>query len=167
MMSGFGYASIVSLGIDLAKYKNLTWPGAIVFTFGFVMVLSRTFITRHIENHNASAICSLFFLIETIGLGVIAYFSNPLLLIFGASLVAIGMAFIYPFLGKIVANRATKDIRGASLAIFGSFINLGIGIGSVLLGGIASISNVAISFGCAAFITLFGTFTYFLTHPKR
>ncbi|WP_277812239.1 MFS transporter [Chromohalobacter canadensis] len=167
MTSGFGYASIVSFGVDVAKYKNLAWPGAVVFTFGFVMVSSRIFITKYIERYKESAICSLFFMLEALGLGIISYFKNFLLIILGTSLVALGMAFIYPFLGKIVAYSASNDVRGTALAIFGSFINLGIGIGSILLGGIASISNVAASFGFAAFITSFGALAYFLKTSNK
>lgn len=157
MLSGIGYASIISFGIELGELKGLTWPSLLIFVFASTMVLCRLTITQY-ASHIAtnSYLSALIFITEAIGLFLLSISNYLWEIILGSMLVGFAMSLIFPLLGVIVTKRSTCDMRGTNLAFFGSFINLGIGLGSVLLGIWIGGHSIFSAFGFGAFIALLG-----------
>lgn len=158
MLSGIGYASIVSFGIELGSLKGLTWPSLLVFVYAATMVVCRLTITQYASVFVTNPIyTALIFASEAAGLGLLSISHALLGLIIGSMLVGFAMSLIYPLLGTIVTRRSTTETKGANLAFFGSFINLGIGLGSFVLGLWVTEYSLTSAFVFGAGVVLLGS----------
>ncbi len=81
-----------------------------------------------------------------IGLGLLSFTTNTYFLVLSALFYGLGFGTIQPSLQAWTINRVTSQRRGAANGTFFSAFDLGIGIGSMLLGMVAKASSYAIMY---------------------
>ena len=88
-------------------------------------------------------------LIEALGLGLIATASGPGAAIAGAMVMGGAYSTLYPSLALIVVGQVPEERRGAALGTFTAFFDLGVGLGSPLVGAAAAIGGYEAAFWVA------------------
>ncbi|CDG19466.1 MFS transporter [Xenorhabdus doucetiae] len=133
LLSGIGYAVIISFGQQVAYFRHVNNGEVIVFFFAISMVISRLFTGNIIDQLSTPMVIGGLFIIEMLGVSFIGNGRSLCSLSVGAVLIGFSMAFIYPMLAVHV-SRMSDALKGQALSIFGAFINGGIGTGSFLIG---------------------------------
>lgn len=92
-------------------------------------------------------------LVEALGLAMIAVASSPVIAILGAMVMGGAYSTLYPSLALIVLERVPEERRGVALGTFTAFFDIGVGLGSTLVGVAASLGGYGAAFwlavGCA------------------
>ncbi|QWZ48833.1 MFS transporter [Enterobacter bugandensis] len=155
LISGIGYASIVSFGLEIGTYHHLGTGASLVLVFGITMVFARVFLSNMTDLLSTGLGITIVFAIEALGLLLLAHSETNLGLWAGAMAIGVAMSFIYPALGVRVSLIAGK-YRGSALSVYGAFINAGIGVGSILTGFMISHWSLLIALTISSAIVLIG-----------
>lgn len=93
---------------------------------------------------------------EALGLVLVALAGAWPVAIAGAIVAGMGFSLLFPALALLVVTDADERSRGAALAAFTAFFDLGMGIGAPLAGAIASVTDYPAAFCIAAGVALAG-----------
>lgn len=157
LLSGIGYASIVSFGLEIGASRQLSAGASLVLVFGVTMVAARVLFGNLTSRFSGTVAITLVFVLEAAGLLLLAYSQSNAGLWAGSVAIGLAMSFIFPMLGIRVSHIA-GSYRGSALSIYGAFINAGIGVGSMMIGFLSarwslaaalSLSALAVLAGCA------------------
>jgi MFS family permease len=85
-----------------------------------------------------------------LGLGVVAIWASPTGLLVGAVILAIGVAFSTPAFFTAIFATASPSQRGVASGTASAALDLGLGLGPILLGLIAEPFGLAAAFGAGA-----------------
>ena len=81
---------------------------------------------------------------------VFAFAVNGAVLYLGVSLYGLGIGLAQPGLSAFVIDRLTPDRRGLGMSTFGQGIDLGMGLGGVLMGHIATQVGFTLMYLCGS-----------------
>ncbi len=97
-------------------------------------------------------------LVEAFGLALIAAASTPAMAIVGAMVMGGAYSTLYPSLALIALEQVPEERRGVTLGTFTAFFDIGVGLGSGLVGVAASLGGYGAAFwvavGCALLAAL-------------
>jgi len=96
------------------------------------------------------------------GLIMLATAEGDLGIAIAALLCGTGHAFVFPILSSLVVTRASARERGAALAMFTALFDLGLLVGSPLLGAVLEHSDYSTMFGVAAGLGALGGLVFAL-----
>jgi MFS family permease len=101
-------------------------------------------------------------LLNFAGLLLLALGSTPLSLMAAAAVAGLGTGAAQPALTTVAVDQATAQRRGQSLAQFQFFYDLGIGIGSLVLGALLDLAkqDFTIMYSATALVALLGLWIY-------
>jgi MFS family permease len=125
--------------------------GAAVFTaFAAAVVGTRIFAGRLPDAIGARRTAIGAALCEACGLATIALAQTLPVALAGAVLMGFGFSVLFPSLALLVVNRAGDSRRGAALGTFTAFFDVGMGVGALVAGAVASGSGYPAAFWVAA-----------------
>ncbi|MEM9454280.1 MAG: MFS transporter [Myxococcota bacterium] len=101
-------------------------------------------------------------LATTGGLLLLPVASNNLEMGVSGMLCGMGHAFVFPILLAMVVERAAASERGVALSMFTALFDLGLLLGSPLLGALLERTDYAVMFTSAALVTVVGGIVYAL-----
>ena len=105
-------------------------------------------------------------------LTALAYFTlalppTPASLMIAALLLGGGSAVLYPTLAALVVDRAPEGERGLALGTLSGAWDLGVVVGSALIGFVADRASFGSGFAMAGVAAMLGTLAFFLTERYR
>ena len=105
-------------------------------------------------------------------LTALAYFTlalppTPASLMIAALLLGGGSAVLYPTLAALVVDRAPEGERGLALGTLSGAWDLGVVVGSALIGVVADRASFGSGFAMAGVAAMLGTLAFFLTERYR
>jgi MFS family permease len=103
--------------------------------------------------------------ILAVGNGLLAYASNPVLLIVGALLWGLHMGFTEGVFNAMVANSAPKELRGSAFGIFNMLRGLVLLVASVVAGLLWDQVGPQATFGAASALALLTIVALWLARP--
>ena len=125
--------------------------GAAVFTAFAASVVAMRVIGGGLPDRYGSIPCIIGAgSIEAAGLLVIAAADSVAVAVLGAVAMGSGFSLLFPSLALLVVNRVPEDRRGAAMGTFTAFFDLGMGIGSPLVGAAAALGGYEAAFVLAA-----------------
>ncbi|MBB4925977.1 MFS transporter [Kitasatospora kifunensis] len=149
-LAAFGYAAVISFATSTLEQRGVGGAATVVTAYAVAMVAIRLLSSRLSWDFTSATGLAAVLLAELLGTLLIGAAHALPVALCGAALVAIGMAQSYPALGTLVV-RATEDHqRGPALATYGASINIGIGVGNVVLGKAAHLAGNGAAFAAAA-----------------
>ena len=98
---------------------------------------------------------------------IIALPPTPLSLALAAVVLASGNALLYPTLAALVVDRAPETERGLALGTLSGAWDLGVVVGSALIGAVADRYSYATGFGVGALFGALGVCALALTAARR
>lgn len=164
----FSYASVLSyLSIYAQEKEVLALASTFFLVFAAVMLLTRPYTGKIFDEKGAQYILIPGFILFAIGLVILAYMnSGPQFLIAGA-FIGMGYGAIIPSLQTLAVQSTKHERSGYATATFFTFFDLGIAVGSYVLGFVALYSgyrNVYLLSGLLVILVFIG---YLLFQGKR
>ncbi|MCZ7358132.1 MAG: MFS transporter [Candidatus Methanoperedens sp.] len=128
------YGSIVSFLSLLAQEKGMGNPGIFFTVFAVTLVLVRALAGKLSDSRGRKAVIVPGMLIITLGLFVLSIANSFSLFIAAAFLYGLGFGLVHPTIMALLVDRVSDRTRGAAMGTFTAAFDLGIGLGSIVLG---------------------------------
>jgi MFS family permease len=115
---------------------------ASVYTiFAASVLVFRTLATRKLDKWRPEIVASAAFGMEALGLSILAVASSFGAAAIGAAVMGAGFAVLFPSLALVATETSAEQERGAALGSFGSAFGLGLAVGSLIGGAVASVGG--------------------------
>jgi MFS family permease len=152
-LSIVGYAAMAAF-LVLHLDAHDVGHGAAVFTAFAASVVGMRVIGGWLPDRYGSIPCVIGAAVtEAAGLLVIAAAQSIPVAVVGAVGMGAGFSLLFPSLALLVVNRVPEERRGAAMGTFTAFFDLGMGVGSPVVGAAAAIGGYEAAFvfaaGCA------------------
>ncbi|HUG94558.1 MAG TPA: MFS transporter [Pleomorphomonadaceae bacterium] len=164
LMAGvWGMAGYFTLA-PLYAVRDLGLAGAspYLLAFGGVVILARLVGAKLPDRVGARQLSGSAMVITAAGLLIMGLWADPIGLMVGTVVLALGVAFTTPALALLAMSGVPAAQRGAALGTFSAFIDLAFGLGPVTLGAVAGASTIPLAFASSAGVALLGTFMLWL-----
>lgn len=149
---GFG---VIATFITL-YYAWLHWGGAALTlsVFGLTFVGVRLLFGPSIARYGGYRVAMLSFLVEALGLAILALGTHPAWSILGTALTGMGFSLVFPSLGVEAVNRVDGSNRGAALAAYSVFVDVALGVAGPVGGLLADHQRYHDLFGIASILAM-------------
>ena len=150
-VSGFlAFASLHAADLGLGS------TGGGLVTYGATVVLCRIVFARVPDRVPSVPLAAASLLVIATGLATLAAWSTSAGFYTGVVLLAVGVAFSTPAFFGAIFERADPEDRGAASGTAGAFLDLGLGLGPVVLGVVAVQLGVTGAFAVGALVAVGG-----------
>lgn len=166
-------ASIVAMGGYLAFAAlraadvGMANPSLPLFLYGSTVVICRVVFARVPDRVPPLPLGAAALVLISLGLVVMTVNASAAGLLVGTVLLATGVAFSTPAFFTAVFARAPADERGAASGTASMAIDLGLGVGPILLGFVAGATGLGWAFATAAAVALTGSCWTLALHRAR
>ncbi len=153
-----GYAAMAAF-VVLHLDERDVGHGAAVFTAFAASVVGMRVLGGWLPDRYGSIPCIIGAgIVEAAGLLVIAGAGSVGVAVLGAVGMGAGFSLLFPSLALLVVNRVPEDRRGVAMGTFTAFFDLGMGVGSPLVGAAAALGGyeAAFLFGAACALATIG-----------
>lgn len=144
------FASLHSTRIGMVS------TSAALMTYGLVVVACRLTMARVPDRLPTLPLGAASLATIGAGLGVVAASGTPAGLLVGTAVMAVGVAFSTPVFFAAVFDTAAPHQRGAAAGTASAALDLGLGLGPLLLGFIARDHGIPVALALAAVLALIG-----------
>jgi predicted MFS family arabinose efflux permease len=148
-----GFLAFVSLHAARVGLQN---PSLALFTYGAVVVVCRIAFAKVPDRLPSLPLGAGALATIAVGLVVVAVWTSPVGLIAGAAITAVGIAFSTPAFFSAIFATASPSQRGVASGTASAAIDLGLGLGPILLGLLAQPFGIPWAFGAGAAIAVLG-----------
>lgn len=155
-------ASLAAMGGFLAfcslhaVHVGLSQPSVALFVYGGVVVVCRIAFARVPDRLPSLPLGAAALGVIGLGLGLVAVWRTPTGLLFGAAIMAVGVTFSTPAFFTAIFMTATPSQRGAASGTASAALDLGLGLGPIVLGLLAGPFGIPLAFGAGAAIAFAG-----------
>lgn len=157
LAAGIGGFSVFSAFVpEYARDVGLAGAGALFFVYSLTTLSLRIVAARLPERLGAGRSVTLALVLISTALAVLAGVPTAAGLWAAAVIVGVGMAFMYPSLMAIVANRAGDDERASAVSSFTMFFEVGSVVGGIALGAVAQVFGKPAGFAGGAVLAATG-----------
>ena len=151
-ISGFlAFAALHSADIGMSN------TSLALFVYGCVVVFCRVAFARLPDRLPSLPLAAASLVIIGLGLGVMALWQSSVGLLAGVVVMAVGVTFATPAFFSAIFATARPSERGAAAGTASAFIDVGLGLGPVLMGLVADAHGIPWAFGVGAGIAFLGT----------
>ena len=166
ILFGMTYGSVISFITIFAKETNLNETGQFFLVIAIGIFISRLFTGQIFDNRGPKFLMISGFLISMAGFILLATLVNPAGFLTSAFLIGMGSGILMPTMTTMVNNMIGIERRGAANATISTAFDLGIGMGSLLLGVLSEaigLKNMYLS--CS--LILFSGFLFYILFVNR
>lgn len=158
-LSFFGYGALTGFVVVALDERGIAHGTVVLTCYAVGVVLSRLLLGSLPDRLGMRPCLAMACAAEAVGLLGVAFAPNLAVAVAGGLLCGVGMSLIYPALGRRVVQD-TKDMprRQTAVAAFGSFVDIGVGVGGPLLGLVAGVGGYAAAFVSAAALVIVAFF---------
>ncbi|MHB8072734.1 MFS transporter [Desulfosporosinus fructosivorans] len=161
------YGGIVSFLPSYATYRGVENIGIFFTVYALVLLLGRPIIGKLADRYGAQKfLVPGILMIATALLILVKASSLPMFLLVGV-VYGLGFGTVQPILNALVISLSPPERRGAANATFAVAMDLGIGIGAVMLGFLAQKMGYEYMYGCSAIFALLALVMYFALLRKK
>lgn len=161
MMISFCYSSIMNFIATFAEQKHmLSYASMFFVVFAFSMMSLRPITGKIYDRKGPNAVVYPALFLFAIGLGVLAFIDSAAGFLFAAVLIGMGFGSVQPCLQTISIQRSPKHRIGHATSTYFTFYDLGIAIGSIVLGMVISGSGYTITYVICAVLVLVSVLYY-------
>lgn len=170
MLLSFSYASIMSFISTYAESKSLLNYASLFFVvFAISMMALRPFTGKIYDTKGPSYVIYPAVIMFSIGLAILSQIDTVIGLMISAVFIGIGFGSAQPCLQTLAIQGSSKDRIGHASSTFFTCYDLGIALGSILLGIMIANLGYSISYVACAALTLSSLLFYHfvvLTRPQ-
>lgn len=161
MMVSFAYASIMSFISTYSASKNLLAYASLFFiVFAISMMSLRPFTGKIYDRKGPSYVIYPALALFAVGLIVLSQINSLIGFILAAIFIGMGFGSVQPCLQTLAIQRAEPQRIGHATSTFFTFYDLGIALGSILLGILITAQGYSMSYILCAVIVLLSLLFY-------
>ena len=161
MMVSFAYASIMSFISTYSASKNLLAYASLFFIFFAISMMSlRPFTGKIYDRKGPSYVIYPALALFSVGLIVLSQINSLIGFILAAIFIGMGFGSVQPCLQTLAIQRAAPQRIGHATSTFFTFYDLGIALGSILLGILITAQGYSMSYILCAVIVLLSLLFY-------
>ncbi|KAA0544601.1 MFS transporter [Bacillus sp. BGMRC 2118] len=135
--------------------------------YAIILILSRPFTGKWFDLYGANVIIYPSILSFAIGLILLSQAETSLLFLVSAAFIGLGWGTAFPSFQTIAIQHAAPVRRGMATATFLSIFDIGVGLGSFIVGVVGARIGFSSLYFISSFFTLFGIGLYFILHGKK
>lgn len=167
LFMAFGYAAMISFYRLYAASENMTKEFSIFFLiYAAVLVISRPVAGILQDRYGDDAVCYPSFIIQPIGLALLAFKPCLLTIVICASAGALGFGTMNSCLNAVLNRSISNERRPFAATTFWASCDLGVGAGPVLLGAIVTASGYHTMYFAAAGLSLVALPVYYFARRR-
>ncbi|MGE8561765.1 MAG: MFS transporter [Acinetobacter sp.] len=161
LLTAFAYSSIMSFITAYSESKDLLAYTSLFFiVFAISMIVVRPWVGKIYDRKGASAVIYPSFIFFALGLLVVSFVSNQWILWLSAIFIGIGYGSLFPCFQTLAIQSVPKQRMGHAVSTFFTLFDLGMAIGSVVLGLIIAYYGYQMTYLFCAGITVATLFVY-------
>ena len=161
MLISFSYAGIMSFISTYAESKNLLTYASLFFAvFAAAMMILRPLTGKLYDQKGPKYIVYPAIISFSIGLFILSQIDTVLGLVISAIFIGAGFGSVQPSLQTQAIQAVSKDRIGHASSTFYSFYDIGIAIGSFVLGMIITQSDYSVAYTICSILTLLSLLFY-------
>jgi predicted MFS family arabinose efflux permease len=149
-------AAFFAFGSLQADAVGLMPVSAPLFVYGLVVVAGRLSLARVLDRFRPLLLGAVALMIIAAGLMIMALWSQPVGIVLGAAVLALGVTLSTPAFFSAIFATAKPTERGAASGTASVFLDLAMGGGPMLMGLAAQAAGIPSAFGLAAAVALAG-----------
>ena len=162
-----GYAGILSFVAGYAESNGLGDAVSLYFViYAFVIFVSRPMVGRRIDRLGENSTIYICLASLVLGFVLLAFASNAVLLLASAAFVGFGIGATQSIVQAVIARDAPADELGKANSTFFMSMDLGSGIGPVIVGAIVPIIGYSSSYLVLAVVAVAAIVDYYLVHGR-
>ncbi len=155
LLTAFAYSSIMSFITAYSESKDLLAYTSLFFiVFAISMIVVRPWVGKVYDRKGASAVIYPSFIFFALGLVVVSFVSNQWILWLSAIFIGIGYGSLFPCFQTLAIQSVPKQRMGHAISTFFTLFDLGMAIGSVILGLIIAYYGYQMTYLFCAVITV-------------
>lgn len=163
-----GYSGILSFVTLYAEERGLSDAVSLYFViYAIVILISRPPVGRRVDRTGENSIIYWCFASLTIGLIILALAFNGPLLLLSAAFVGFGIGATQSIVQAVIARDTPQNELGKANSTFFMSMDLGSGIGPIVIGAIIPFIGYSGSYIVLAFCAAFAAVVYHVAHGKR
>ena len=163
-----GYSGILSFVTLYAEERGLSDAVSLYFViYAIVILISRPPVGRRVDRTGENSIIYWCFASLTIGLIILALAFNGPLLLLSAAFVGFGIGATQSIVQAVIARDTPQNELGKANSTFFMSMDLGSGIGPIIIGAIIPFIGYSGSYIVLAFFAAFAAVVYHFAHGKR
>lgn len=146
-VQSLAYASIVAfIGTHTVSQGLGNMSGLFFLVYAAAVILVRLVAGRVTDRRGASSVYYPALVLYVLGLVLVAISNTPVVLLVGAVALGFGYGSLLPTGQTVAMNVTPEGHKGASFAWYFLFVDLGFGVGPVLLGGLVGAWGTTVTF---------------------
>ena len=135
LLTAFSYSSVMSFITAYSEVKHLLAYTSLFFiVFAFSMIIVRPLVGRMYDQRGPSSVIYPSFILFAIGLVIVSFLSNQWVLWISAVFIGMGYGTLFPCLQTIAIQSVNKERMGHAISTFFTLFDLGLAVGSVIMG---------------------------------
>lgn len=135
LLTAFAYSSVMSFITAFSESKQLLAYTSVFFiVFAISMLVVRPWVGKIYDRKGPSAVIYPSFVFFALGLVIITFISNQWILWFSAVFIGIGYGSLFPCLQTLAIQSVGKNRMGHAISTFFTLFDIGLAIGSVVMG---------------------------------
>ncbi|WP_232529050.1 MFS transporter [Mycetocola zhujimingii] len=167
-VAAVGYSGIISFLNSFARAENMVAAASAFFlVYAVVVLISRLFMGRIQDRFGDNAVVYPTLLSFAIGLALLAYSPNGVVLTFSAVFIGFGFGALMPCAQAIAVTMSPRHRIGVTTSTFFLMTDAGIGFGPLVLGSLLPLTGFHGMYGLLAVIVLLAGVLYHFLHGYR
>lgn len=155
LLTAFAYSSVMSFIAAYTETKQLmAYTSTFFLVFACSMILVRPWVGRWFDQKGASVVIYPSFILFAIGLAVLSQLNQPWVLWLSAVLIGIGYGTLFPCLQTVAIQSVPKQRIGHAISTYFTLFDLGLAVGSVIMGVLIAYWGYAMTYLFCAMMTL-------------
>ena len=161
LLTAFAYSSVMSFIAAYTETKQLmAYTSSFFLVFACSMILVRPWVGRWFDQKGASVVIYPSFILFAIGLAVVSQLNQPWVLWLSAVLIGIGYGTLFPCLQTVAIQSVPKQRIGHAISTYFTLFDLGLALGSVIMGVLIAYWGYAVTYLFCAMMTLVTLMVY-------
>lgn len=163
-----GYSGILSFVTSYADYRGLTGAVSLYFVvYAAVILLTRPPVGRRVDRLGENSTIYFCFLSLVIGFIVLAFAVNGALLLASAAFAGFGIGATQSIVQAVIARDTPVEEMGKANSTFFMSMDLGSGVGPVLIGALIPIAGYSASYLLLAALAACAAVLYHVVHGRK
>ncbi|QIC63527.1 MFS transporter [Acinetobacter schindleri] len=168
LLTAFAYSSITSFITVFAETKQLLAYVSLFFiVFAFSMLLVRPWVGKFYDNKGPDAVIYPSLIFFALGLVLVTLVNNQWMLWLSAVFVGIGYGSLFPCLQTLAIQAVEKQRMGHAISTFFTLFDLGLAVGSVMMGIFIAHWGYETTYMLCAMIVILTLLVYRYTISKK
>ena len=161
LLTAFAYSSVMSFIAAYTESKQLmAYTSSFFLVFACSMILVRPWVGRWFDQKGASVVIYPSFILFAIGLAMVSQLNQPWVLWLSAVLIGIGYGTLFPCLQTVAIQSVPKQRIGHAISTYFTLFDLGLALGSVIMGVLIAYWGYAVTYLFCAMMTLVTLMVY-------